>query len=46
MAEEETNLGLIGTIIITRKGREWVSDDPTDVNDHMIARMSTYWHVK
>ena len=46
MAEEETNLGLIGTIIITRKGREWASDDPTHVNDHMMVGMSTYWHVK
>jgi len=45
MAEEETNLGLIGTII-TRKGKERASDDPTHVNDHMMVGMSTYWHVK
>ena len=39
MAEEETNLGLIGTIIITRKGKERTSDDPTpkDVNQEFIA---------
>jgi len=39
MAEEETNLGLIGTIIITRKGKERSRDDPTpkDVDQEFIS---------
>ena len=39
MAEGETNLGLIGTIIITRKGKERSRDNPTpkDVTQEFIS---------
>lgn len=39
MAKEETNLGLIGILIITRKGKERSRDDPTpkDVTQEFIA---------